>query len=599
MNSFLNLYHWNIRQKLMVIISIIILTSLGVIIALATYFFKSDNEVRIKENNLKLTDVISQKVRSDISSLTKRSLLLARSIAGSEESNDILENEDDIFYLKIFRKENGEYNGVKRIVNGSGLKEFKTSVEDVDKIVRKYLNSQKKAQIGKPVVFNASPDFHKPVLYLSVVLGDGVNSAVVVSLIHMESILDSFKTSGITQFYLVSNEGKLIAHSDPKLILQQTDLTDEPIVKNLLESSISNGQTRYKGKDNQYYLGSFRRIGYSGLGVISSTSEKKAFEEVYNIQKRNLYLMFVVLNISILFVFFYSRRLTRPILKLVDASKEIERGNFALTLKAESGDEIGKLTTSFVEMGKGLSDRDKMKDAFGKFVNKDIAEMVLKGEVKLGGDKRECVILFSDIRNFTSISEKIEPELVVEFLNQYFTEMVKCINGNGGSVNKYIGDAIMAVWGELEHTASDTEKAILAALDMRKSLIQFNKNRGSEKKPKIQIGIGINTGEVIAGQIGSEDRLEYTVIGDTVNLASRVEALTKIFGADILITGNSYEKVKGIFNLEKLKPIRVKGKKSLQTIYAVLGHAKDKNCPKNLKELRKQIGMEFKPAGSK
>ncbi|RHX86099.1 adenylate/guanylate cyclase domain-containing protein [Leptospira stimsonii] len=599
MNSFLNLYNWNIRQKLMVIISFIILVSLGVIIALATYFFKSDNEVRIKENNLKLTDVISQKVRSDISSLTKRSLLLARSVAGSEESNNILESEDDIFYLKIFRKENGDYNGIKRIASEGALKEYKISGEDADKIVRKYLNGQKKAQIGKPVVYNVSPDFHKPVLFLSVALGDGVNSAVIVSLVKMDSILDSFKTSGITQFFLVGADGKLIAHSDPKLILQPTSFADDPIVKNLLESSISNGQTRYKGKDNQYYLGSFRRIGYAGLGVISSTSEKKAFEEVYNIQKRNLYLMFVVVNVSILFVFFYSRRLTRPILKLVDASKEIEKGNFQLTLEAESGDEIGKLTTSFVEMGKGLSDRDKMKDAFGKFVNKDIAEMVLKGEVKLGGDKRECVILFSDIRNFTSLSEKIEPELVVEFLNQYFTAMVKCINANGGSVNKYIGDAIMAVWGELGHTEFDTEKAIQAALDMRKSLVQFNKNRGTDKKPKIFIGIGINTGEVIAGQIGSEDRLEYTVIGDTVNLASRVESLTKVFGADILITGNSYEKVKGIFTVEKLKPIKVKGKKSLQTIYAVLGHSKDKNCPKNLKELRKQIGMEFKPGGSK
>ncbi|MBM9500265.1 adenylate/guanylate cyclase domain-containing protein [Leptospira sp. 201903071] len=599
MNSFLNLYNWNIRQKLMVIISFIILVSLGVIIALATYFFKSDNEVRIKENNLKLTDVISQKVRSDISSLTKRSLLLARSVAGSEETNNILESEDDIFYLKIFRKENGDYNGVKRIASETSLKEYKISGEDADKIVRKYLNGQKKAQIGKPVVYNVSPDFQKPVLFLSVALGDGVNSAVIVSLVKMDSILDSFKTSGITQFFLVGADGKLIAHSDPKLILKPTTLVDDPIVKNLLESSISNGQTRYKGKDDQYYLGSFRRIGYAGLGVISSTSEKKAFEEVYNIQKRNLYLMFVVVNVSILFVFFYSRRLTRPILKLVDASKEIEKGNFQLTLEAESGDEIGKLTTSFVEMGKGLSDRDKMKDAFGKFVNKDIAEMVLKGEVKLGGDKRECVILFSDIRNFTSLSEKIEPELVVEFLNQYFTAMVKCINTNGGSVNKYIGDAIMAVWGELGHTEFDTEKAIQSALDMRKSLIQFNKNRGTDKKPKIFIGIGINTGEVIAGQIGSEDRLEYTVIGDTVNLASRVESLTKVFGADILITGNSYEKVKGIFVVEKLKPIKVKGKKSLQTIYAVLGHSKDKNCPKNLKELRKQIGMEFKPGGSK
>ncbi|EQA60926.1 adenylate/guanylate cyclase domain-containing protein [Leptospira alexanderi] len=599
MNSFLNLYNWNIRQKLMVIISFIILVSLGSIIALATYFFKSDNEIRIKENNLKLTNVISQKVRSDIASLTKRSLLLARSVAGSEESDDILQNDEDIFYLKIFRKEGSNYVGVKRIVNESTLKNFKVPPDNADKIVRKYLNRRNKAQIGKPQVFNVSQDFRRPVLYLSIVLGSGINSAVLVSLVKMDSILDSFKTSGITQFFLVDDEGKLVAHSDSNLVLQPTDLSDDPIVKNLLESTISNGQTRYKGKDDQFYLGSFRRIGYAGLGVISSASEKKAFEAVYNIQKRNIYLMIVVVNISILFVFFYSRRLTRPILKLVDASKQIERGNFHIDLKPESGDEIGRLTSSFVEMGKGLSDRDKMKDAFGKFVNKDIAEMVLKGEVKLGGDKRECAILFSDIRSFTSISEKIEPELVVEFLNQYFTAMVKCINKHEGNINKYIGDAIMAVWGELGHKDSDTEKAILAALDMRKSLVEFNKGRGTDKRPKIFIGIGINTGEVIAGQIGSEDRLEYTVIGDAVNLASRVESLTKVFGADILITGNSYEKVKGIFNVTKLKPIQVKGKKSLQTIYAVLGHSKDKTCPKNLKELRKQIGMDFKSGRSK
>lgn len=275
MNSFLNLYNWNIRQKLMVIISFIILVSLGAIIALATYFFKSDNEIRIKENNLKLTNVISQKVRSDIASLTKRSLLLARSAAGSEESDDILQNDEDIFYLKIFRKEGPNYVGAKRIVSETTLRDFKFSPDNADKIVRKYLNERKKAQVGKPQVFNVSPDFRRPVLYLSIVLGSGSNSALLVSLVKMDSILDSFKTSGITQFFLVDDRGKLVAHSDSNLVLQPTDLSDDPIVKNLLESTISNGQTRYKGKDDQFYLGSFRRIGYAGLGVISSTSEKK------------------------------------------------------------------------------------------------------------------------------------------------------------------------------------------------------------------------------------------------------------------------------------------------------------------------------------
>lgn len=210
-----------------------------------------------------------------MASLTKRSLLLARSVAGSEEPDDILQNDEDIFYLKIFRKEGPNYAGVKRIANESTLKNFKVSPDNADKIVRKYLNRWKKAQIGKPQVFNVSSEFRRPVLYLSIVLGSGVNSAVLVSLVRMDSILDSFRTSGITQFFLVDDGGKLVAHSDSNLVLQATDLSDDPIVKKLLESTISNGQTRYKGKDDQFYLGSFRRIGYAGLGVISSTSEKR------------------------------------------------------------------------------------------------------------------------------------------------------------------------------------------------------------------------------------------------------------------------------------------------------------------------------------
>lgn len=143
----------------MVIISIIILISLGTIIALATYFFKSDNEIRVKENNLKLTDVISQKIRSDIASLTKRSLLLARSVADSEGSSDILQNDDDIFYLKIFRKEGSDYVGVKRIIDERTLRDFKVSSDNADKIVRKYLNGQKKGSVWKATRIQRIPRF--------------------------------------------------------------------------------------------------------------------------------------------------------------------------------------------------------------------------------------------------------------------------------------------------------------------------------------------------------------------------------------------------------------------------------------------------------
>ncbi|MCL1864184.1 MAG: adenylate/guanylate cyclase domain-containing protein, partial [Spirochaetes bacterium] len=180
---------------------------------------------------------------------------------------------------------------------------------------------------------------------------------------------------------------------------------------------------------------------------------------------------------------------------------------------------------------------------------------------------------------------------VVEFLNEYMTLMVKCVNDNKGAVDKFIGDAIMAVWGAPVSHGNDTENAVNSALLMREVLIKFNKERSKAKKPVISIGCGINTGPVLVGQIGSEDRMEYTVIGDTVNFASRIEALNKAFGTDILISADAYNNVKRIFNVEPMKKIKVKGKIDPQQIYAVLGRKNDPNCPENISILRKIVGI--------
>jgi len=161
-------------------------------------------------------------------------------------------------------------------------------------------------------------------------------------------------------------------------------------------------------------------------------------------------------------------------------------------------------------------------------------------------------------------------------------------------VDKYIGDAVMAVWGAPVSYGNDTENAINGALMMRAALIEFNKGRGGDKKPIIKIGCGINTGPVLAGQIGSNERMEYTVIGDTVNLASRIEALNKPFGTDILISHDTYLQIKHIFRVEPMQKIKVKGKSEPQQIYAVLGRIDDQNSPRTLEEMRSIVGIDMK-----
>jgi adenylate cyclase len=257
-------------------------------------------------------------------------------------------------------------------------------------------------------------------------------------------------------------------------------------------------------------------------------------------------------------------------------------------------------------MGRGLVERERLKNTFGKFINKDIAEKALKGELGLGGETRQTTVFFSDIRSFTEISEKLEPREVVEFLNDYMTVMVGCVNKTGGVVDKFIGDAVMAVWGapvSAGSPARDALNCVRAALMMRKALQEFNRDRGSEKKPIIKIGCGMNTGEVVAGQIGSSERMEYTVIGDTVNLASRTEALNKPLGTDILITENTWNLISDYIISEEMPSVRVKGKQKPVRMFAVINLKVSKPGveqppPLNLDQLRKILGIKAPDLGN-
>ena len=294
--------------------------------------------------------------------------------------------------------------------------------------------------------------------------------------------------------------------------------------------------------------------------------------------------------------FLLSTVMVKNIRQISANAQLVGKGNLAIRFDVKSRDEIGMLSSTLNQMVRGLIERDKAKSALGKFVNPQIAEMVFKQELKLGGERKNCAILFSDIRSFTAISEKLQPEQIVEFLNEYMTEMVKCVNNTNGIVDKFIGDAVMATWGAAFSKGNDAENAVNGALLMREALIRFNTRRGSVEKPVIHIGCGINYGPVIAGQIGSEERLEYTVIGDAVNLASRVESLNKPFGTDILITTDLYQQVESTFRVKKMQAIKVKGKEEAQIIYAVLGRKDNPDCPQSLDELRKNLGIQFDPS---
>jgi adenylate cyclase len=598
-------YH-SIRFKLIFIISIIIMTSLTGMIFLASYFFKNDNKIRVQENNLQLAEVIALKIKSEVEKYELvSSAMLGQGknepIAGYENLLEI--GDKDVIFTGIVEK-TGKENKQKFIkIYYNRLLMNKHVIADKDLAALNETNEKvyELSFSGENIIINISPYFNLPSYALSFPYERDANGSVrsvKVVFIKLESLLKTFKTAGIINVFMINYNGDVIAHPDINLTLTGANLASIPICSMMMKSKIDNGQTRYRDEKGTYYLGSFKKIDSSGFGIIATAKENEAFEAVYQIQNRNMIITAMVLTATILFIFFFGKTITSPIIHLVGATKKIINGQFHVDIVPTTRDEIGQLTSTFIEMGKGLEEREKIKSAFGKFVNKELAEAALKDEIRLGGERKTVAILFSDIRSFTEISEKLEPEEVVEFLNSYMTKMVTCIEKMNGIVDKFIGDAIMAVWGTPISRSNDTENAINSALLMRNELITYNKELSGPKMPFISMGCGINTGIVLAGQIGTENHMEYTIIGDPVNLASRIEALNKFFGTDILISEDSYTLVKDIFAVEKMQQIKVKGKAYPQQIYAVLGRLDDAESPKSLAALQALLGIEARPLPS-
>ncbi|MCP4131043.1 MAG: HAMP domain-containing protein [bacterium] len=601
----------SIRNKLLFIISLIIVVSLSTMIILASYSFRKDSSVQINSNNLRIAQVTALKVETDFKSLIKLANFISTRLV--EESRkratkadiDILaknffQDNRDIVYIGIAKKGGGGGLAVQEsITNKKFLKEKGIAGKTITTAVSMEKDAFKKSFNMEQVVNNVSPHLKIPTIGISIPYikkSEISASSILIVFISMDRFNQAVASQGgITKTAIVNSEGYLLAHEDKSMVISKPNLRREiPLVEMMMTSQSDNGNKQYKDNKGVSYLGSFKKIKFANIGVITFAEVDRAFEAVYRLQKQNILLTIIVLSLALLIVYYFARGLTTPIKRLVSATREIEQGEFEVEFddKKMPGDEIGLLMRSFRDMGQGLAEREKMKDALGKFVNPEIARMAMEGEIELGGERKEVAIFFSDIRSFTAISENLEPEEVVEFLNQYMTRMVDCVDQTNGVVDKFIGDAVMAVWGAPVSHGNDTENAINGSLMMRKSLMEFNVGRGGPKKPIIKIGSGINTGAVLAGQIGSDNKMEYTVIGDAVNLASRIEALNKPFGTDVLISQDSYNLVEGIYYVEKMQAIKVKGKKEPQQIYAVLGRKDDPESPTTLAQVRELLGIE-------
>ena len=289
--------------------------------------------------------------------------------------------------------------------------------------------------------------------------------------------------------------------------------------------------------------------------------------------------LFFAASISVFLGWRLASIMSGALRRVNDALKKLALQQYVHVEPVKTGDELEDLATGFNLMVDGLKERDNLRTTMGKYMTASVMDHLLSGQVRLGGESIRVTILFTDIRSFTTISEHMDAQQLVGLLNEYFTEMVGIVMQENGVVDKYIGDALMAVFGAPVPREDDAVNAVKASVRMRVALAHLNVNLVERGLAPLRTGIGIHTGEVVAGNIGSEKRMEYTVIGDAVNLASRLESSTKDVGCNILISEDTYQLVKDSIVARPVKEITVKGRAQPVMTYEVLGIAGEDPLP--------------------
>lgn len=259
----------------------------------------------------------------------------------------------------------------------------------------------------------------------------------------------------------------------------------------------------------------------------------------------------------------------QPVRQLVASMQQVQAGNLGIFCPVVSNDELGEASEGFNAMVAGLREREEMRETFGKYVSPQIRDEILSGRARNEGGLHDVSILFADLRGFTTWVEAADPSDVVTDLNAYFTEMDEAIREHGGVVLQFIGDEIEAVFGAPQANEYHADHAVAAALAMRARLQAWNAVRVADGKPAMHHGIGIHSGQVVAGNIGSASRMAYSLVGDVVNVASRIQALNRELGTTILASAVTCAKLTDSPAMERFPPLRVKGRVAEVDIFAL------------------------------
>jgi len=434
---------------------------------------------------------------------------------------------------------------------------------------------------GKPFVSDAhfSKAHNRQVIYVGMPLraGSGPVLGIVGAWYDLQSNLTTlvgsarFNQSGYA--VIVDGDGQIVAHPDRKRLNE--DISSYLAVQRAREEGEAGAVTAPNAH------GELRLFGYRGVANPATLArqpwvlltEINADEQLapLNRLRRELALgVLLVLLGGLVVASQVSLSIQKPLQTLGEFAHRVGTGDLTTRLSIGGRDVTGRLAGTLNEMAEGLAERDKVKEVFGRYIATQVSDRILSGQVKLGGESRNVTILFSDIRNFTTTAEQMTPQQVVTFLNDYFSEMVEAVFEQNGMLDKFLGDGLMAVFGAFGDVSDHPRSAVRAALRMKALLAKINGERSVAGKPPISIGIGIHSDEVILGNIGSRKRLEFTVVGDGVNVSSRLQELNKKFGTTILVSETTFRTLGEEFECREMPDATLRGRTKELRFYEVI-----------------------------
>ncbi|MDR1618153.1 MAG: HAMP domain-containing protein [Treponema sp.] len=611
-----------IGLKLSLIISSVLFFSLSVITVLVSLLVGSDVRLTAENYNWTVNRWSANGAETVLSGLRDKALFLIRNIdaagwsaegAASEAAEDLI----DRFYrlnpdisCAAFA---GQGQGGIFMNNRFGAEDTAFNPSRLSAWLASRQDELQRAARGETLLFNGCPAFGSPLLIMLFPLppeegfsfsGAGTvffSAAALESsvLIPPESPAGNMTGQHAVSF-IVNGRGEALIHGDEELVRSGGRL-DLPVVRQALEGDAANLQALYTGDDGLQYFGAFQRLSGLDAVVITGIESALVFRGVAAAVRGIVLTGFAVLALSVFCMILYSRTISRPVKVLAAAAAAVEEGNYRLSLEVKSRDEIGVLTESFIAMGHGLTN-------FERFTNREIVALARKGMLGRTGEKRTVTVCFAMIRGFTGITEEMSPRALVGFVNRFLLRMVPCVTRTGGLVDKFLthsGLVIMAVWGLFPREGDgrgegeDGVRAgaaryafdgVRSALLMRNILRNLNRKRLVRGRPLVKMGCGINSGEVIAGQMGSEERMEYTVIGDVVNVASRIEEPNDVFDTDILITEDTWKLTGERLVAEEMPGLEIKGKSGILRVFSVV-NIKNRYGPLTMEEVRRAWRM--------